>query len=337
MNTSKPPKSSSPRRLPHITDLIFKHLLHLSPKTLIHFINGLFGSSHPPNSSVHFPATETVSRGLRRLISDTHILIGGRHAYHIELQSSSDARMAIRVFEYGFAGGLLTKTVRGNVITVRFPEARIIYINPARTTPHEMVLRLEFPGGGCDYRVRSFRLFDRDIAALAERNMHLLLPFYVLKLRGAVKSARSAQRRRELAAQMKGLLEDIMKAAGGGVRAGILDGSGEKTLIEHTERLFRELYTGYTEFKESNVMMQDRILTYSEEVAIKVRNKTRREEAKRYREREKIVVEKAIEKTREEIMEQTALETAKKMKALKIPMKQIAVVSGLPLDEIKKL
>jgi hypothetical protein len=53
-------------------------------------------------------------------------------------------------------------------------------------------------------------------------------------------------------------------------------------------------------------MLKDRILTYSEELVLNAENKIRRE-------------------------------TAKKMKELKIPPRQIAAVSGLPLREIKKL
>jgi hypothetical protein len=47
---------------------------------------------------VDYPATETVSRSLRHLFSDTRIVIDRRHSYLIEVQSSSDADMAIRVF-----------------------------------------------------------------------------------------------------------------------------------------------------------------------------------------------------------------------------------------------
>jgi hypothetical protein len=99
-------------------------------------------------------------------------------------------------------------------------------------------------------------------------------------------------------------------------------------LKEHTGRLFREVYMQYTEFKESDIM-KDWLLTYSEEAALKARKQTRREEAKRYREREK----KVVEKTQREAM----LNTARKMKELNLPAAQIAVVSGLSSAEIAKL
>jgi hypothetical protein len=330
--------------IPHILDLIFKQLMYVSPVALIHFINGLFGTSHSADASVDYPSTETVSRSLRHLFSDTRIVIDGRHSYLIEVQSSSDAEMAIRVFEYGFAGGLHTKTVRGNIITVRFPEARVIYLNPAGRTPDELILRLEFPGGRYDYAVRSFKLFDHSIRELERKNLFLLLPFYVIKLRRAVKNARSSKQRNILAGQMNGLLEELMEAAGEGVHTGVLNESDWKQLTDHTERLLRAFYIGYTEFKETDDMLKDKILTYSQELVLQARKETQREDAKYYREQKKKVVERTVRKTRmedekryQERERMSVRETAKKMKEMKIPARQIAAISGLPLSEIKKL
>jgi hypothetical protein len=44
-------------------DLMVKAILSdTSPKTLVHFINGLFDAQYPPDSPVTFAATESVSR-----------------------------------------------------------------------------------------------------------------------------------------------------------------------------------------------------------------------------------------------------------------------------------
>jgi hypothetical protein len=78
---------------------------------------------------------------------------------------------------------------------------------------------------------------------------------------------------------------------------------------------------GYTEFKESDMIVKGMLLTYSEEVALK----TRREMAKRYREEKKKVIE------------ETERKTARKMKDLNFSADQIAIVFGLSPDEIAKL
>jgi predicted transposase/invertase (TIGR01784 family) len=76
---------------------------------------------------------------------------------------------------------------------------------------------------------------------------------------------------------MKKLLETLAEAADRGEREGLFTATDKQVVIEHLERLFQELYMEYTEFKETNMILQDRILTYSEEVAKQEREKARKE------------------------------------------------------------
>ena len=93
----------------------------------------------------------------------------------------------------------------------------------------------------------------------------------MLKLRKRVVSAKSSERRAELGAEMKTILNDIVSAAERAMETGLLDKTDGRIVIEYTERLYRELYQGYEELKEADVMLKDMILTYSEEVALKVK------------------------------------------------------------------
>ncbi|MDR1625393.1 MAG: hypothetical protein LBT33_02540, partial [Spirochaetia bacterium] len=316
-----PKKTKGPRPTRDIFDLVFKRLIRLSPRAVTGFINGLFGTSHPPDGAVEYPNTESVSRGLRRLLSDTVIAIGGS-TYHVEVETSGDAEIAIRVFEYGFAQALRAKTASGSVISVRFPEARVIYLDPRGKAPGEVTLRLEFPGGSHDYKVKTFRLPEHGPGELEKRKMYLLLPFCVLGLRRALGKAKTPGQRKALAREMEALLGTLAGMAESGVRAGDLSGADGRAVLEYTERLYRELYMGYTEFKESDMIVKGMLLTYSEEVALKTRRKTRREDAKRYQEEKKKVIEETERKTEQK----AALKTARKMKGLNLPVDQIAIV-----------
>ncbi|MDR3076209.1 MAG: hypothetical protein LBU26_02815, partial [Synergistaceae bacterium] len=125
MNIRQKPEK---RETLHIFDLILKQLMRLSNVAVIHFINGLFGVNHPPGSTVEYPNTESVSKKLRRLMSDTIVIIGGSHVYHVEAEISDGADIALRVFEYGFAEGLRTRrTSEDGKISIKFPGARVIY------------------------------------------------------------------------------------------------------------------------------------------------------------------------------------------------------------------
>jgi hypothetical protein len=296
------------RRTAQIFDRIFKHLMHLSPAAVVHFINGLCGTRHPPNSNVSYSETETVNRKLRPLHSDILVMIEG-HAYHIEAQTGDDAEMVIRVFEYAFAAGLRAKTVNGNCITVEFPSSRVIYLKPTGRTPDLATLRLRFPDGTKhDYKVKSLKLLDYSIEDLEKKNLVLLLPFYVLKLEGQVRKAKTSQERARLAGEMKRLLETLVEASDRGEREGRFTATDKQVVIEHLERLFQELYIEYTEFKETNMVLQDRILTYSEEVEKRCRKEER-------------------EKT---------LQIARNLKQMGLSDAQIASATGLSPDEIQR-
>jgi predicted transposase/invertase (TIGR01784 family) len=323
-------KKNSPRKVPaktkrrtaQIFDRIFKRLMHLSPAAVVHFINGLFGTGYPPDSGVSYLETETVSRKLRRLHSDILLMIGG-HAYHVEAQTGDDAEMIIRVFEYAFAAGLRAKTVSGNRITVNFPASRVIYLKPTGKTPDVVTLNLRFPDGkSYDYKVKSLKLLDYSVEDLEQKNLILLLPFYVLKLEGRVRKAKTSQERRKLSGEMREILETVAGAAGRGERNKIFAASDKQIVTELLERLFQELYMQYTEFKETHGMMvrQGMLLTYSEEAAIRTERRVRKEER-----------EKAEKREREE-----KLQIARNLKQMGLSDAQIASATGLSPEDIQR-
>ena len=168
----------------HIFDLVFKRLMRLSSGAIVQFINGLFDTAYPVDSTVEYPSTETVTDDLTHVVSDMLILIGGKHLYHIEAQINNDENMALRVFNYGYLEGLKRKTIEDDLITIPFPAAKIIYWETTPKTPDTVTLRLQFPDGNhYDYGVDTFKFLDHSIQELEEKKMSILLPFYVLKLR----------------------------------------------------------------------------------------------------------------------------------------------------------
>jgi len=133
-----------------------------------------------------------------------------------------------------------------------------------------VILFLEFPdGGNYNYTVETFKPLNYGIDALEAKNLALMLPFYVLKLRKRVASARSSEVRTALSAEMRALLGDIVVASERAVKAGVLNEADGRAVIEYTDRLYMELYQGYKEFKEADAMLKDTILTYSEEAELR--------------------------------------------------------------------
>jgi hypothetical protein len=243
------------RETAHIFDLILKRLIRLSNVAIINFVNGLFGTNHPLDSTVEYPNTENVSKKLRKLMSDTIVIIGGTHVYNIEGEiNSDDENIAVRVFEYGFMEGLRTKTTseNGSKISIKFPNARIIYWETTKKAPDEVTLTLGFPDGEhYNYVVRTVKFLDHTIKDLEAQKLVILLPFYVLKLRKRAVNARTSKRRMELAKEIKPILEELMAAADRAEQTGLMSGSDKRIVLEHMERLYKELFAQYDEYKEA--------------------------------------------------------------------------------------
>ncbi|GHS90254.1 hypothetical protein AGMMS49957_15840 [Synergistales bacterium] len=209
--------------------------------------------------------------------------------------------------------GLRTKTVSedGSKISIKFPNARIIYWETTKKTPDEVTLSLEFSEGEqYNYKVKSFKFLEHDIKELEERKLAILLPFYVLKLRKQAVSAKTSKRRAELAIEMKTIVDELVITADRAEASGLVSEADKRIVLEHMERLYRELFAQYTEFKEGDVMLQDRILTYSEEAAEKAELKGKAEKA---------------------------FDVARKLLARGMTLLEVAEIAELPIDQLQTL
>jgi hypothetical protein len=306
----KPAKQTG-RATVHIFDRTFARLLQLSNPAIISLVNGLFrikGAPHPLDSAVDHLKTESVNEEMRRRTGDTFLLINGV-TYHIEVQTTFDADMMIRIFEYGFLQGVRGKTFENGVRTIVLPQSRIIYLTVPGKTPAKQTLRLKFPDGFFyDYEVKTFNPLDHSVEELEKRGMALLLPFYVMKMREQVAKADSAGREK-LSTKMKSLLDKIDEAVKNCRERGQIDDQDALDIIRDLDRLYTELYGGYKEFAE-DTSMKERIVRYSTQI-MEVAEKKGKLEGK--------------------------LEVAKNLLVIGDSPEKVAKAAGLPLRQIKAL
>jgi hypothetical protein len=293
-----------------VFDLLFKQLLHLSTRAIVSFINGLFGTKYPPDSTVEYLSTETVSKKLRPLMSDIRLRINN-DTYIIEAQISFDGEMMIRVFEYGYYSGLSEKTfedtIEGTIRTIKIPPARIIYWEGTSQTPPEQTLRLRFSDGSYyDYGVETFEPLKHSVKELGKKGLAILLPFYVLKLRKQVEKAAPGTERKRLTGGMRELFEELEQAAASCEKKGFIEGTDGIEIMTGLERLFRELYGRYDEFVEEDSMLQEKLDLYTD-------------------------------KFKEEGGEEKALEIAKNLFAFGLSPEDVAKNTDLPLRKVKAL
>ncbi|MDR3324904.1 MAG: hypothetical protein LBS82_02800, partial [Spirochaetaceae bacterium] len=77
MPVKKKPVKKAERETPHVFDGAFKQLMRLSNKATVSFINGIFGTRHPPDSEVVHLNIETVNGKMRRRLRDAMLEING--------------------------------------------------------------------------------------------------------------------------------------------------------------------------------------------------------------------------------------------------------------------
>jgi hypothetical protein len=206
--------------------------MYLSSPTVILLINALFGTNYPQDSTIEYLSTENITDTLNQWISDMVLLINHTDKYHMEVQIADDEDMGLRVFNYDYLEALKTKTVEDTTVNLLFAKSMVIYLESTALTPAELSVTLRFSDKSVhDFIVPTFKLLDYSITELEQRNMSVLLPLYLLKLRKRVTRAKSSKQRRELSVELKNLVEEIVLTIERSEQNGQMSKSDMRTLM----------------------------------------------------------------------------------------------------------
>ena len=119
------------------------------------------------------------------LITDARLLIGDK-VYHIECQSTDDTTMSIRMFEYDLAIALENRRKVGRKFYVEFPKSCVLYLRCTKNTPDFQEVEMRLPDGQvCEYRVPTVKVERYTKEKIFEKNLLMLLPFYVMRYEDA--------------------------------------------------------------------------------------------------------------------------------------------------------
>ena len=329
-NTQAPTGEKAKHDPPHIFDLTFKNLLHLSKRAVINLINGCFDRDYPLDSALEYLATENVTDELGHSFCDISIRIANKDEYILEAQSGNDSSILIRIFEYGYRSGLKRKIVRkGHIIEIQLPYAMVIYWVPKNKVPDKETLRLLGPDGRfLDYEIKSFNFLDHSIKELEEKKMSVLLPFYVLKRREAVKAAATSEERQALALEMHGIIEELTTTIRRSEEAGLIERGDVWSVFGNIKRLYEDTYKTYIEFQEVDTMVED---TFFQEYEEKIREAEERA-AKAAEER----AAKAAAAAEKRLMEHSR-EMAQYLIRKNWDIHEIAEVTKLDMDTVQSL
>lgn len=170
-----------------IYDSAFRTILNDCSKLIIPIINASFGEHYTGEEKIEFQPNEHFltqqDAPVEKRITDTNFaVIKGteRKMYHWECQSTPDSRMLIRLFEYDAQIALDKGEVSREVLTVTFPNTAVLYLRYAKTnTPDTYRYVIKTPGGSIEYDVPLFKTQQYTLNDIFEKNLLLLIPFYI--------------------------------------------------------------------------------------------------------------------------------------------------------------
>ena len=162
-----------------IFDDVFQTIKEKMPELVIPLINEAFGTAYPQDIPILRGENEhhTVNG---KIITDSYLIIGSRK-YHLECQSTEDSTMILRMIEYDFAIGLEYAEKEDGIYQIRFPHSCVLYLRGGSQKDH-MDLNLVFPDGqSVKYKVPVLRMQWYSLEDLLEKDLTMLLPFYVIR------------------------------------------------------------------------------------------------------------------------------------------------------------
>ena len=162
-----------------IFDDVLRTIQEQRPKLLIPLVNEVFHEGYPADAVVtRLP--EAYQKVISKVVADSCNKLDDK-IYHFECQSRKDGNMILRMVEYDFMIALVDSRRRDDAERIKFPRSCVIYLRTTATMPDEERLEIEMPDGQVIiYRVPVLKLKDYTIDEIFEKNLLILLPYYII-------------------------------------------------------------------------------------------------------------------------------------------------------------
>ena len=150
------------------------------PALMIPLINEVFGTNYRSDRKIEQLRNEFFEKD-GKVITDSIFRIGDK-LYHIELQSTEDQTMAIRMIQYDFAIAAGRAEKSGSTYKIRFPESCVVYLRNNKNRPNKHRVLVEFPNGKIiTYESRIINVQDYTSDEIFEKKLLLFLPYYIMR------------------------------------------------------------------------------------------------------------------------------------------------------------
>ena len=296
-----------------IYDGAFRTILNDCRKLVIPVINEIFGESYTGDEKIEFFPNEHFidqqDEADRKRITDTNFRITGTETkkYHLECESSyPNGRITIRLFEYDSQISLDEGEITEETLTVTFPNTAVLYLRTRKKTPDKMKYVIVTPGGTVQYDIPIMKVKSYLLDDIFEKRLLMLIPFYIFSHEDSFPDYNSSRQRLE---NLKSEYREILDRLNGLEEQGIIGAFDKRTIIELSSDVIKEITQKYENVKKGVGDIMGGALIETE--ARRLKNEAEKEAAKK-----------------------TALRL---LQMGKLTIEEVAVGSGLPVSEVKKL
>ncbi|MDD2971346.1 MAG: hypothetical protein PHE02_04350 [Lachnospiraceae bacterium] len=214
--------------------------------------------------------------------------------------------IVLRVFDYGYSHANRHYYVEDDVYVLSFPTPVIIYLAEGEM-PETVTMRLECKGQeSFTYRVSTVNYLKMTRQELEDKNMIILIPFQLIRMRKIMEKERSA----ENLDLLKNIIQnDILGSIRRNLDVGNITEGDERKLRRLTHLLYEYLYAHYDEMEELNEMTDESLM-----LDIDIIEKEHERQIKEVKEEvTKEVTEKVTEEVTKEVTEKVTEEVTKEV------------------------
>lgn len=263
-------------------DDVFRTMLNDCRELILPVLNELFGEHYTGTEDVvfspneHFLNQQNGKETLRVTDSSFEVISKETKKYHCECQSTADSSLLVRFFEYGAQIALDQGELKGNLLTVTFPHAAVLFLRCKATTPDKMKIRMMTPGGMVEYDVLVMKVPEYSLESIFKKNLLFLLPFYIFSHEHHLAEYNTnVEKLEDLKREYKKIVAKLERLT----EIGIISTYTKNTIQEMSEKVVEHLAAKYENLKEGvKSVMGGKILEYEAKTILNMGKKEGLEE-----------------------------------------------------------
>lgn len=247
-------------------DDVFRTLLNDCSELVIPVINEIFEERYRGDEQVVFSPNEHFLNRQdgeeRKLITDSSFKIRGMEEkeYLFECQSTPDSSMLVRIFEYAAQIALDHGEITGNVLKVKIPHSAVLFLRSRRSTPDQMKIEIETPGGRVSFDVPVMKAAEYTLDEIFDKGLLFLIPFYIFSHEKHFKEYNKDAERLE---SLKGEYIEIVQRLEELAESGKISACTKTTIIGLTGKVLENIAKRYDNVREGvKAVMGGKVLEY---------------------------------------------------------------------------